>query len=389
MDKKGSSDLIDNIAAFEKDYDGKSNNGKTKLIIKIIVYAILWLAIFVSIPFSPSIERGINRPTFSFAIGSNEFAVHFVDVGQGDCAIIQLPDGKTVMIDTGPATSRNNVKRYLSALSLTTIDYLIITHPDKDHVGNAKMIFENYEILHTYVPKVSSNYMESRGLNENHYKLISTNVWSNVTEAMYNERCDISYNFKNEKIYNSEFEYSIDFFTPLSDNQSSSNDYSPIILVTLQDVKFMFTGDADMDKEQEFLDEYSALISADATYFDVDVLKVGHHGSKTSTKIDFLNVTRPEMAIISCGSGNKYGHPNLETLEKLEISSCDVMRTDLTGSIVVTKNSGGITNVVCKTNFNHYNDFYLEWRYVLIVLGGLLLMASFVIFRKNEDAQNG
>lgn len=380
-------ELLENMATLSgANSKNKVIDSKKSLIIKIAIYAILWIVLFTTIPFSWNIERAINLPSFSFSSTLGEFSVHFVDVGQGDCTIIMLPDNKVVMIDTGPNSSRNNLKRYLSSMDFKAIDYLILTHPDEDHVGNAKMIFDDYEVLNCYVPKVSSNYMEHRGLNVNNYKLISTNVWSNLTEAMYNERCNIYYNFKNEKIYDDTYDYSIDFFTPIADYQSSSNDYSPIILVNIQDIKFMFTGDADESKEQEFLNEYDDLINSNSSYFDVDVLKVGHHGSKTSSKTEFLNVVKAETAIISCAAGNKYGHPNLETLERLEIANCEILRTDLTGSIVLAKNddTSSTTKVSSKTNFNRNEDFYLEWKYVIIISSVLLITLAFAVFKRKR-----
>ena len=380
-------ELLENMATLSgANSKNKVIDSKKSLIIKIAIYAILWIVLFTTIPFSWNIERAINLPSFSFSSTLGEFSVHFVDVGQGDCTIIMLPDNKVVMIDTGPHSSRNNLKRYLSSMDFKAIDYLILTHPDEDHVGNAKMIFDDYEVLNCYVPKVSSNYMEHRGLNVNNYKLISTNVWSNLTEAMYNERCNIYYNFKNEKIYDDTYDYSIDFFTPIADYQSSSNDYSPIILVNIQDIKFMFTGDADESKEQEFLNEYDDLINSNSSYFDVDVLKVGHHGSKTSSKTEFLNVVKAETAIISCAAGNKYGHPNLETLERLEIANCEILRTDLTGSIVLAKNddTSSTTKVSSKTNFNRNEDFYLEWKYVIIISSVLLITLAFAVFKRKR-----
>lgn len=364
-----------------------SRTSTKNLAVKVITYAILWIILLVTIPFSTSIEKEINRPSFAFSSTEGEYSVHFVDVGQGDCTIILLPDGKVVMIDTGPASSRNNLSKYLSSMTFTTIDYLILTHPDEDHIGNACMIYDRYEVLHSYVPKVSSNYMESRGLNESNFKVVTSNVWSNTTQSMYNENCEITYNFRDVKIYDetSIYGYSIDFFTPLEDRQSTNNDYSPIILVNLQNTKYLFTGDASTEKEEEFLTEYSPLVSSG--YFDVDVLQVGHHGSKYSSSTDFLNAVTAEIAVISCGSGNKYGHPHSEAVTRLTSCGCQIRRTDEEGSIVMTADSSIENKVATQSHFHRNTDFYLEWKYVLIIGGVLLLVLSYILFKKSRKAK--
>ena len=362
----------------------KEKRQKAKLAIKLVAYFVFLASLLISIPFSATLENKINHADYTFLTTIGDYSVHYIDVGQGDCTLIELPDNKIFMIDTGPAQSKNNLTKYLDGLHITTIDYLCFTHYDADHIGNGLMIFDKFEIKNVYIPKVYSAYEISNGLNTNaNFRDISTNkTWNKLSEAIYNEGSTIFYNGNADEnnIINVEAGYSITFWMPLGDYESSANNYSPFILMNLQNSKYMFTGDASSSKENQFLTQYSALVNSNA--FDVDVLKLGHHGSKESSSVAFLNATKPEIAIVSCGKGNNYGHPNSETLDRLSAINCEVKRTDTLGSIVLTKNadSGKISST---TNFNHVSDFYLEWKYVLIT-GAVLLVVFALPFLKKK-----
>lgn len=365
----------------------KTKSGRKKLLYKLVIYSILWVCLLCSLIFSTNIERNINKTTFKFdaSIANGNYKVHYIDVGQGDSELIQFPDGKNMLIDTGETSARNNLVKYLDALSITTIDYFVLTHPDTDHIGNAVTIFEQYDVINVYIPTIYSTYERDNGLCEKDYRIKETKSWRNVIEAMYKEKettlKSINYSFDGLKIEAEN--YSVDFYSPLSTKYNEWNSYSPIMIANICNVKYMFVGDANFESEEEFLDHYSSEVATNI--FDCDVLKVGHHGSETSTSADFLSAVKPEYSIISCGKDNKYKHPRSETLQRLEDVNSTIMRTDLQGSIVFGEGENNI--VASQSSYNHIDDTYYEWKY-FVICGGVILAIGFVFViksGKNEE----
>lgn len=385
---------ISKLIGSKSEYKGEK--GRKKLIFKLIIYFIFWVALLCSLLFSQDINRQMNKTEFAFSetIAEGDYKVHFIDVGQGDSALIQFPDGKNMLIDTGESDSENNLLRYLDAVGVQTIDYLVLTHTDSDHVGNAVAVLETYDVIDVYIPTVYSIYEEEQGLDTDpDYETKDTKTWSAVVEAIYNEptldnlirtygeRAVNDDNTKStEPIVSEEYGYRVDFYTPLEEDLNGDwNAYSPIMMVNIQNVKYLFVGDADENDEEDFLNAY-----ADETtsgLFDCDVLKVGHHGSGSSTSDAFLDVVMPEYAVISCGEGNSYGHPTEEALDRLEAHGAKIMRTDLLGSIVF--GDGGTEVVESQSNYNHVDDTYIEWKYFVIV-GGVILALCFILVIKNK-----
>ena len=387
--KKAVINNISKVARGEKvETRAMSGKTKTKTAFKLVVYSILWVVLIVSLFFSTSIERQINKTTFQFetAIATGDYKVHFIDVGQGDSTLIQLPDNKTMLIDTGDPSAKNALVRYIDALNIKTIDYFILTHTDNDHVGNASTIFELYEIKNFYLPKCYSNYEKNNNKIENSsYKIVTTKVWENTIKSAYNEtglvmkRNSADVEITGEK-------YSFVFYGPSEDIYTDVNDYSPIIIANICEIKYAFTGDSTTRTEEEFITNYQADIDSTPTLFDCNILKVGHHGSDTSTSQEFLGVIKPEVAIISCGKDNKYGHPMASVVNRLESSNVTIHRTDEEGSIVFSSND---TIPVSQSNYNHVSDSYVEWKYIVIV-GGIVLVLSWVVFfqRSKKKVKN-
>ena len=355
---------------------------KTKPTVKLVLFLALLLVLVVSIPFSSSLEKVINRADYTFLSSTGDYSVHFVDVGQGDCCIIELPDNKVFMIDAGPQSAKNNLSKYLDALRITTIDYLCFTHYDEDHIGNGVMIFDNYDVKNVFIPKVYSDYEVSQHKNTNDYNVVSSAKWNKVSESIYKEGCTISYNSPDISILSEN--YSISFWMPLNDKESNSNNYSPFILVNLLGTKYMFTGDARSDKEEEFLSNYSTLIASNPSFFDVDVFKLGHHGADSSNSANFLQVIKPEYAVASCGEYNKYGHPASEVLTTLQAVGCsNVKQTSQDGSIVFAQ-ADMASPIQVKAGFNHIADFYLEWKYVVITSFIVLVIFGLTFIKKKK-----
>ncbi|MCI6931575.1 MAG: DNA internalization-related competence protein ComEC/Rec2 [Tenericutes bacterium] len=229
--------------------------------------------------------------------------VYYLDVGQGDSSLIIYND-IVVMNDTG-GTSNYNVSsgciKLLKSLGYSHIDYLILTHGDFDHMGDSIYLINNYKVKNVVLNNDSFNELETNLIKELKKKKIK--YYQNV------EKIPISNNIIT--ILNTE-EY---------DNE---NDNSNVIYIELNNYNFMFMGDAGVDKEKDILERYNIP--------NIDVLKVGHHGSKTSSSKSFINKIKPKYSIISVGKNNRYGHPNKEVLNNLDHSK--IYRTDEDGSIM-------------------------------------------------------
>ena len=233
-------------------------------------------------------------------------SVTFLDVGQGDSSVIILPFGKTILIDTGGLylsrynISKNKTVPYLNSLGISKIDLLILTHGDYDHIGDAINLLNEI--------KVDEVLFNNDSFNDNENKIIKVLDEKNIRYSKNSwdlKKIEDLY-FLNTKEYDNE------------------NDNSNVIYTELDGYKFMFMADAGIDKEKDILDKYN--ISG------IDVLKIGHHGSKTSSSKYFINEIKPKYSIISVGENNRYGHPNNEVLKNLANSK--IYRTDLDGSIV-------------------------------------------------------
>ena len=231
--------------------------------------------------------------------------ITFIDVGQGDGAFIHLPYNKSnILIDTGGKYNYNiskDIISYLKSESIKKIDYLILTHGDYDHMGEAINLVENYR-----VEKVIFNCGEFNELEQDLIKVLDKKqipYYSCVKELNID---DNKLNFLNNKDYDNE------------------NDNSNVIYTKLNNHKFLFMGDAGLEVEEDIIEKYNLQ--------DIDVLKVGHHGSKTSSDEEFINEINPKYSIISVGKNNRYGHPNKEVINNLNNSK--IYRTDEDGSIM-------------------------------------------------------
>ena len=234
--------------------------------------------------------------------------VTYLDVGQGDSALIHFPYNKlNILIDTGGIINskyqiaKNKTIPYLKSVGITQIDYLILTHGDYDHMGEAINLVNDFN-----VEKVIFNCGEFNDLEKELIKVLNQKkikYYSCVKELNID---NYKLQFLNTKEYDNE------------------NDNSNVIYTELNGYKFIFMGDAGVDKEDDILDKYNLS--------DIDVLKVGHHGSKTSSSKNFIDEINPKYGVISVGKNNRYGHPNKEVLNNLENSK--IYRTDLDGSIM-------------------------------------------------------
>lgn len=235
--------------------------------------------------------------------------VHFVDVGQGDAIFIKT-GSKKVLIDGGFPDGK--VLNYLNSKNITEIDYVIATHPHGDHIGGLTDVFRSNITVHkVFDPGVSH----------------TTHFYNNFVNEIYNNNIDYEIGRVGDTLYLGEG-ISFDFLHPSNTDGLSLNDASIVNKLTYGDISFLFTGDAEKEAEEQMVARYSN------NELKSTVLKVGHHGSQTSTRENFLNAVQPEAAVIMCGKDNDYGHPHLPTRKILNENNIDVYRTDFMGTIV-------------------------------------------------------
>lgn len=267
---------------------------------------------------------------FNSNLFSSNLEVTFIDVGQGDSILIKLPNNKTnILIDTGGKLSyekewqRKNrnygigkdvIIPYLKSSGIRKIDYLILTHGDNDHMGEAKYLVNNFNIDKVIFNVGNYNNLEKELINILESKNIKHT--NNINELDIDK---YKLQFLNTKVYDNE------------------NDNSNVIYFNYDKYRLLFMGDAGVKKEEDILNKYSLN--------DIDFLKIGHHGSNTSSSKEFIDFIKPKYSLISVGKNNRYGHPKGSTLDTL--SKSKIYRTDLEGSIEIKFNKNGYKIRTC------------------------------------------
>lgn len=242
--------------------------------------------------------------------GISGFSITFIDVGQGDSALVAC-DGHYMLIDGGDAAAGEKVCDVLKENGVKRLDILVASHLHDDHIGGLIDVLDYAQ----RVKLVLSNKKEydSRTFDDFHNRLVKHRVRIKVPKE------------------GNTYELGSAMIEILSVRAKDDND-SLVLLITYGEHKFLFAGDMEQDQEREICAHYNDERQ------DITLLKVGHHGSKTSTSIRFLNTMMPKYAIISVGKGNRHRHPADQTLERLEQAEAIVYRTDISGTIIVTSN---------------------------------------------------
>lgn len=252
---------------------------------------------------------------------NSNFEVHFIDVGQADSALIEC-DGETMMIDGGNVADSNVVAAYLKKEDVTELNYVVCSHAHEDHVGGLSGALSVTKADNIYAPKTEAN----------------TKAYKNFKKKAEEQNVEIKHPNVGDKIQLGSS--TVEFLGPVDENGKDLNSTSIVLKIIYGNTSFLFTGDAESDEEEEILNSGADL--------KLTVLKVGHHGSRTSTSYPFLREVMPQYAVISVEKGNSYGHPNEETLSKLSDAGVEVYRTDESGDIVMTSDGNSINVVTAK-----------------------------------------
>lgn len=250
--------------------------------------------------------------------GKEDLKVSFIDVGQADSILIQTPGGKNMLIDAGNNDDGSKVVSYLQNMGITQLDIIAGTHPHEDHIGGLDTIINMFKIGKIYMPKVTS----------------TTQTFKNVITAINNKGMTITTPIPGTTV-DLDPDVNLEILAPNGGSYEDLNNYSIVFKLTYGSKSFLFTGDAEGISENEMLSKGYNL--------KADVLKVGHHGSNSSTTNEFLSAVSPRYAVISVGKDNSYGHPAQTTLDKLKNAGVNVYRTDISGNIVAICDGTNIT----------------------------------------------
>jgi len=233
--------------------------------------------------------------------------VHFIDVGQGDAILLQTPNGSNVLVDTGPKDSSKKLLAYLKKVNVSSIDLLVITHPDFDHIGGIPFLLEKLP-----VKKILDSGKAHTTLTFIQYKQY---VWNNIVPVQY---------AKEKMKLNIDPELKIKVLNSGSEEKETNN-ASIVLHIAYGEMKFLLMGDTEEQEEKRMSRKYN---------LESTILKVAHHGSNSSSTASFLKDVQPKIAVISAGKDNDFHHPHLPVLNRLIESGADIYNTAESGSIV-------------------------------------------------------
>ena len=313
-----------------------------RFILKVFICFIFLFAIivFVVINYDHSLVSSMEaiREKEDYYVNpyySKDLEITMVDVGQGDGFVFTIDD-KVVVVDCGPMHNYTKMTDYLESIGCKEINLLILTHPHQDHFGGLSSILSTFRVDKIYTTRITSkvhkSFLEKMQLIYYNHIIGLFNKVNN-----YDRVKSIYYKDSTLKKISVTDDLQIRFLSPEKAWPESINNNSIVFLLSYKDVRALFTGDIEIEQEERLINEYESELR------NLDILKISHHGSYTSSSIRFLKVTHPEIVLLSCGFGNQYKHPHMSSITRLEIMSGKIYRTDETGTIsLVIKNSDDI-----------------------------------------------
>lgn len=261
--------------------------------------------------------------------GEGELRIHYVDVGQGDATLIELPDNKIMLIDGGTDEegSKLALLRYITALKIKSIDYLLVTHADGDHCGGLKTLVEYIDVKRAFLPVCD---------------LTANQKYADFYAALMKRQCPWEYSTKGVDLsVSGDYGYTLQFLYPYSlsaeEQTTDDNLFSAVVWLDYKGVSALFTGDAPKRVEERLVQDDKLHLLADAVSLSsTEILKVSHHGSGDATSEEFVEYLNVEHAMISCGKDNAYGHPASTVCENLAAVGAEIHRSDVHGSVIAT-----------------------------------------------------
>ncbi len=332
------------------------------------------LALVFSSPIEIFINKSNNEQVSKITI-SQGVKAHILNVGQAGCTIVELPNNKILVYDTGLKESFNHIKNYLTKeIETSVIDYLILSHTDSDHIGGAEDVLNLFEVKNIIRPVVKSahpNFNETNNIsNLEDFSVVQDELYANVLNKVYTENAEVFIaDYNNIETLNQSFDgddYNIELYIPTFYKSSNSNDFSIVVTITHQGKTLMLTGDATHKSEKNLLENYALP--------DVDFMVLAHHGSSNSSSFEFLQKVKPEYVYISAGKNNSYNHPHEETLNKLKLLGVEEEK------LYVTYNCGDIVLAYNGQVVQHYlNNHSIKVWYIVV---GLYLVVLFSYYPK-------
>lgn len=390
------------------------------LVVRIALVLLIIAALGISLIWEKQInvKLGFAKATLPVERESIDLDVHFVDVGQGDACILELPDERVMLIDSGSSDSKDVLIHYIEdnitrdGKPLDYFDIVMVTHSDEDHCGEMADVLEKFPARTFYRPNVAADngkdpsYVDP-GKDDlyGNYRTKDTAAYRNAINAGYahadttyasDARDDRQNVIKPTNIAAGEAGYyTLTMYTPTTDTYPTDwNNYSPIMILEYEGQRIALSGDAEKEAEAEFValaEQRQGKFSIFDDKFYVNLIKLGHHGSSTSSSQAYLDVMTTEascpatFAIASCGKDNKYGHPHAETLERLKsmgFTAEHILRTDTVGTVVATVKLdenyayalfvGGVTGGEVKT-------FQWRWLYIAAIIAGVAVVLLLVL----------
>ncbi len=265
------------------------------------------------------LSGGRISPAAQVRLQDDELALFFLDVGQGDCILVEKGD-QAMLVDTGSGDAVMAVLNFLSARQVPDIDILVLTHGHEDHIGNAGEVLRRYDVGTVYLPEQAADSAVYRDLLVliDKYDVPQVEAWAGDSFPFAGADCQI--------------------ISPSQDyGPEDLNNSSLVLLLTYGETRFLLTGDAETRAERDILDQ--------GWDIDADLLKIGHHGSASSTGAAFLAAVSPEIALISLAGDNEYGFPHQEVMRTLNAANLILYRTDLHGSVAAVSNGQAIAIV--------------------------------------------